>query len=347
MPNIDMAAFGLTERYTPFLCGDRMIGRIVCREKGLYRVVNETGEQVAEISGRFRYKTVDQSDFPTVGDFVLTNIGSAHEHAVIYSVLPRKSVFVRKAAGTNVREQLIAANIDTVFICMSLNADFNIRRLERYLSTVWDGGAVPVTVLTKSDLCQNTEPFLGAVRDVAFGSDIVVVSAKDENVNKKLLPYIGYGKTVAFAGSSGVGKSTLINALLGEERLRTNGLRNDDKGRHTTTKRELFLLDCGGSVIDTPGIRELGMWASEDGIEKTFSDIDSFASMCRFNNCTHTSEPGCAVLKAISEGVLDEKRLLSYRKLKNENMYTENTDDYLAEKKKKFKNIAKINRKSR
>ena len=173
---------------------------------------------------------------------------------------------------------------------------------------------------------------------------IVVTSGIEEDGFLKLMPYIVEGKTVAFIGSSGVGKSTLINRLLGEDRLETNGLRNDDKGKHTTTRRELFLLKQGGMVIDTPGMRELGLWNNEEGLDRTFSDIEELTTMCRFTNCSHTGEPGCAVKDAISRGELSEERWFSYLKLKNENRYSENSSDYLAEKKQKFKNIAKFNK---
>lgn len=343
MSKTDMSAYGLHGQYE-MLGGEYKIGRILLQEKGLYYMISENGGQLAEVSGKFRYNAESAVDFPSVGDFVSADCGGGENHAVIHAVLPRKSVFVRKAAGGDNTEQIVAANIDTVFICMSLNNDFNVRRLERYLSAVWESGAVPVIVLTKSDLCADLAEFKNKVEEIAFGTDIIIMSAKEENSIKKLLPYIGFGKTAALTGSSGVGKSTLINALLGENRLETNGLRNDDKGRHTTTRRELFLLKNGGMVIDTPGMRELGMWDSEDGIGKSFSDIEELSAMCRFSDCTHTSEPGCAVLNAITDGTLSRERLLSYQKLKAENAYFENTDEYLSAKKRKFKNIAKINK---
>lgn len=350
MANINMAAFGLINQYAALAeeyKNDYMVGRILSQEKGLYRLINENGEQLAEVSGKFRYNAKNVSDFPAVGDFVLIDCNNMQGHAVIHDILPRKSVFIRKAAGTSHSEQVVAANIDTVFICMSLNNDFNVRRLERYISVAWDSGATPVIVLTKSDLCQSIEQRICDVEKIAMGIDIVVTSGFEEEGCSKLLPYIKDGKTVALIGSSGVGKSTLINRLLGEERLETNGLRNDDKGRHTTTRRELFLLKQGGMVIDTPGMRELGLWDTDEGLDKTFSDIEDLAAMCRFNNCSHTSEPGCAINEAISNGELSKERWLSYQKLKAENRYAENSSDYLAEKNQKFKNIAKFNKANR
>lgn len=347
MPDVNMAAYGLINQYAALAQehkNDYAVGRILSQEKGLYRMISENGEQLAEVSGKFRYNAKNVSDFPAVGDFVLTDCSDTQGRAIIHGILPRKSVFIRKAAGTGHSEQVVAANIDTVFICMSLNNDFNIRRLERYISVAWDSGATPVIVLTKSDLCDNLPQHISAVEEIAVGIDIVVTSGFEENGYAKLLPYIRDGKTVALIGSSGVGKSTLINRLLGEERLQTNGLRNDDKGKHTTTRRELFLLEQGGMVIDTPGMRELGLWDIDEGLDRSFSDIEELAAMCRFSNCSHTSEPGCAIIEAISNRELSQERWLSYQKLKTENRYAENSSEYLAEKKQKFKNIAKFNK---
>ena len=262
-------------------------------------------------------------------------------NAVIQAILPRKSVFTRRAAGTANREQVVAANIDTVFICMSLNNDFNVRRLERYLSVAWDSGASPVIILTKADLCSDLDQRLRSVESVALGVEVVVTSSISENGTDALKPYLKEGKTASFIGSSGVGKSTLINRLMGSDKLATNGLRNDDKGRHTTTHRELVLLENGALVIDTPGMRELGMWGADSGIDTTFADIEELALSCKFKNCTHTTEPGCAILAAIEDGTLSEERYRSYTKLSAENAYAEDSESYLAAKSKKFKEIAK------
>lgn len=245
---------------------------------------------------------VSSSEYPAVGDFVMVNWNEFGNSAIIESLLPRKSAFIRKEAGELQQEQVVAANVDIIFLCMALNNDFNLRRLERYISIAWDSGATPVVVMTKSDLCDDLENKLSEVSSVAVGVEILVTTSTEENGYQVLLPFISEGKTVAFIGSSGVGKSTLINRLLGKEDLKTNGLRNDDKGRHTTTRRELFLLPSGGMVIDTPGMRELGMWDNSAGIEKTFADIEELAFRCKFRNCTHTNEPGCAIQKALETG---------------------------------------------
>lgn len=323
---------------------DHTPARVILQEKELYRIVTDFGEQGAVVSGRFRYEAQTISDYPAVGDFVMVEHAGEEGNAVIHAVLPRKSVFTRRAAGTAKREQVVAANIDTVFICMSLNNDFNVRRLERYLSVAWDSGATPVIVLTKADLCTDLDAKLCEVESVAFGVDVVVTSSLSANGIDAVKPFLKAGRTASFIGSSGVGKSTLINRLLGSDVIATGGLRNDDKGRHTTTHRELILLEGGALVIDTPGMRELGMWGAEGGIDTAFADIEELAARCRYKNCTHTAEPGCALRAAIEEGTLSEERYRSYVKLSVENAYAEDTESYLAAKTKKFKDIAKYNK---
>ncbi len=285
------------------------LGRILSQEKGLYRMITAEGEYLAKVSGKFRYQAAHPSDFPAVGDFVMAGGIGKGTQAVIHQVLPRKSVFMRKAAGSDRKEQLVATNIDIVFLCMALNQDFNVRRLERYLSIAWDSGAKPVVVLTKSDICKDIEEKLLAVQEAAPGVRIIKTTALETTGIEEILPYLSAGTTAAFLGSSGVGKSTLVNRLLGEERLATGGIRNDDKGRHTTTHRELLFLPDGGMVIDTPGMRELGMWDAKSGIDRTFSDIEELALQCRFLDCTHTVEPGCAVQKALKNGTLSKERM--------------------------------------
>ena len=317
MSKINMKNYGLSDR---FINESKLysfsLGRIISQDKGLYRAVTENGEFKAQISGKLRYNAVNISDYPAIGDFVMLDENDGN--SVIHHILTRKSAFIRKAAGTSNNDQVVAANVDTVFICMSLNKDFNLRRLERYISIGWDSGAVPVVVLTKSDLCGNIDDIMNDLDEVALGLEIIITSSlKDDYENIK--KYIKYGQTVAFIGSSGVGKTTLINKLIGEDIFETKEIRNDDRGRHTTTKRELILLPEGGVVIDTPGMRELGIEGAD--FSKAFADIDDLSQMCRFSDCTHTKEPGCAVRNAVEDGSLSEERLESYFKLKKEAKY--------------------------
>lgn len=319
--------------------------RVISQEKGVYKIASGAEVRSAVVSGKYRHEVHTVSDYPAVGDYVVAQWSAEDEGAVILSLFPRKSCFIRKAAGTGRHEQVVAANIDTAFICVSLNGNFNIRRLERYLSVAYDGGAEPVVVLTKSDLCADVDSKIAEAKKAALGAQIVAISSLDGDY-AAITPYILPGKTVAFIGSSGVGKSTLINKLIGTELIATRELGSGDKGRHTTTRRELFTLPNGAFVIDTPGMRELGMWDSDSGIDTAFSDIDELSHRCRYANCTHTSEPGCAVLSAIGSGSLSPSRWESYRKLKAESDYASDSSSYLESKRAKFKEIAKFNKSS-
>ncbi|MDD4402070.1 MAG: ribosome small subunit-dependent GTPase A [Desulfitobacteriaceae bacterium] len=297
------------------------IARVSEQHREQYKVITEYGELSAVVSGKLAYHADGKADFPAVGDWVMIDrIENNSGNAIIHHILSRKSRFTRKVAGIANEEQIIAANIDTIFICMSLNADFNLRRLERYLTIAWDSMATPVIVLTKSDLCEDVRLKLDEVTSVAMGVDVVVCSAENSDGLDVILTYIQPGKTIAFIGSSGVGKSTLINRLIGRDILATKQIReDDDKGRHTTTHRQLLLLPNGGIAIDTPGMRELQIFTGD--LSKTFEDIDELALGCKYKNCTHDNEPGCVVRQAIKNGILSEKRFESYLKLQREMSY--------------------------
>ena len=229
----------------------------------------------------------------------------------------------------------------------SLNDNFNIRRIERYLSLAWNSGAIPVIILTKCDLVENYKEYILEVEDVAIGVDVHAISCKTKEGLKDLNKYFQKGKTLVFLGSSGVGKSTLVNELMGKEIMKTGEIREEDsRGRHTTTNRELLMLPNGTMIIDTPGMRELGMWNCEEGLDKTFKDVEQFLGTCKFSDCTHTNEPGCRVLEAIKNGELSQERYNSYLKLKNEVKYNSDSEAYLKEKRDKFKQISKINKRN-
>lgn len=312
--------YGLTDRFINESneYKELRLGRVISQYKGIYKIVTSEGEQLAKVSGKFRYETYDNLNFPAVGDFVMLSYETKNDMATIHQVLTRKSVFSRKAVGKTESSQIVATNIDILFICMSLNNNYNLNRLERYISIAWDSGAIPVIVLTKSDLCEDLPKAIQEVEEVSSFSDVIVTSIFEDNV-EKLKPYFKEGTTTAFIGSSGVGKSTLINEILGKEVIETKEIGNEDKGKHTTTRRELFICPFGGVVIDTPGMRELGVQSTE--ISKSFSDIEELSKNCKFKNCTHTTEPDCAVKRALSDGEIDQRRLDNYFKLKNESSY--------------------------
>lgn len=313
--------YGLTDRFSneATMYPELSLARITAQYRGLYKIVTEYGDKQAEISGKFRFETTELAKFPTVGDFVMISSNNKESNAIIHHVLTRKSVFLRTAVGVSGQAQSVAANIDTVFICMSLNNNFNLSRLERYLSVAWDSGATPVVLLTKSDLCDDLAKAVADVERVSSFSDVIPLSVFDKNVECKLSKYLQGGTTSAFIGSSGVGKSTLINKLLGEDVLATADIGKADKGRHTTTGREMFSSPFGGVLIDTPGMRELGAESADLG--KTFDDIEELVSQCRFHDCTHTNEPGCAILETLQNGTLDSRRYQNYCKLKTEAGY--------------------------
>jgi ribosome biogenesis GTPase len=296
--------------------------RVVKQNRLDYVVWGEIGELTSELSGRYRHAAVSKSDLPAVGDWVAVAARAAEGRGTIHGLVPRRSAFVRKVAGVVTAEQVVAANIDTAFIVVGLDGNFNLRRIERYLALAWESGASPVVILNKSDLCADSEEHRLAVESVAPGVEVHLTSAASIHGIDALSSSLVRGKTAVFLGSSGVGKSSIINRLIGDDRLKVGEVSEaDSRGRHTTTFRELILLPNGGIVIDTPGMRELQVWGDEDGLRQAFEDIEQLAAGCRFRDCTHTNEPGCAALEAISAGVLEQNRLDSYLKLKKEMRY--------------------------
>ncbi|MBO9128170.1 ribosome small subunit-dependent GTPase A [Bacillus sp. 165] len=304
------------------------VGRIVLEHKHLYRIITEAGELLGELSGRFRYEATVKSDYPAVGDWVWIQTIPAEKKAVIHGVFKRKSLFSRQAAGDKTEEQVVASNIDYVFLVNALNRDFNLRRMERYLLLAYESGAVPVVILTKRDLCEDIEDKVVQTKAVAFGVDVFAVDSLSGTGIAELRQFVRPGKTIALLGSSGAGKSTLLNALMGSAVSKTGGIReSDDKGKHTTTHRELFQLPSGALIIDTPGMRELQLWEGSESMDVTFSDIDELSGQCRFVDCKHETEPGCAVKHAIEEGNLQQERFTSYKKLQREIAYAMRKQD--------------------
>jgi ribosome biogenesis GTPase len=306
--------------FAPYIDEGLHPARVATQSHGLYRLLSALGEHRAELAGRLRHEsnTVDPT---AVGDWVAADL-RADGSGTIHHVLPRRTVFSRKeASGVSDRsvEQVVAANVDTVFLVTALGRDLNVRRLERYLTMAWESGARPVVVLTKADLHPDYSDDLGEVEAVAFGVDTHVTSAVTGDGVDALARYAGPSQTVALLGSSGVGKSTLVNALAGEELLATAEVReSDERGRHTTTHRELVRLPEGGLLLDTPGMRELQLWDSAEGLEQAFSDVAELINQCRFSDCGHDSEPGCAVRAGLADGSLPHERWESYDKLQRE-----------------------------
>ena len=324
VPSLDVLGWdnNWTKQLQPFAQEGLHPARVVCQHRDAYDVWAEAGEMRAEVSGRFRHDHAIRADWPAVGDWVAVAPRPAEQAATIHAVLPRRSRFSRKAAGEETAEQVVAVNVDVAFLVSGLDGDFNVRRLERYLTLAWESGARPVIVLNKADVCPDAATSVADVEDVAFGTPIIVTSAATADGLEELRAKIGPGLTGVFMGSSGVGKSSLVNALLGKTRQSVQAVREDDsRGRHTTTSRELILLPGGGMVIDTPGMRELQLWVDEDGVDRAFADVSALAAQCRFADCTHQTETGCAVRAAVESGSLKPERLNSYRKLQREARY--------------------------
>ena len=319
-----------------------MIARVAVEHRNSYALRCEDGAEIfATLAGKLRYEASEREDLPAVGDFVRVR------DTVIEEVMPRRTVFLRKAAGDAVKAQVIAANIDTVFVVSGLDGDFNVRRLERYYATARASGALCAIVLNKADICEDLDARMRQVRTIAPGADVVAISALHGDGIGALRPYLAPGETVAFVGSSGAGKSTLINLLLGRDRQATGSVREaDSRGRHTTTHRELLEIPTGAFLIDTPGLRELQPWAGEGDVDGAFPEIEELAAKCRFRDCTHSGEDGCAVQAAIDDGSLEFDRFSNYRKMRKEAAYLERQVDVRAqlETKAKWKRIHKAMR---
>ena len=313
-------------------------GRVAVEHKDRYWILTACGEYPAEVTGKLMFGAESAADFPKVGDWVVVTIFEDEQKAIIHHVLPRKSKFMRKAAGKKLDEQIVAANIEVVFVVQSLDQNFNVRRLERYLVMVHESKASPVIILNKADLCPESAARVAEIGKLMPDLPVVAVSAKTDVGMDTLRGLIKEGLTFAFIGSSGVGKSSLINKLVGEEVLKIAEVREtDSRGRHTTARRQLLVLPTGGCLIDTPGMRELQLWHTDEGLDETFADIERLAADCHFADCTHTAEIKCAVLAAVASGDLPEKRYQNYLKMRKELAHFESTvnkESFLERKRK-------------
>jgi ribosome biogenesis GTPase len=317
-------------------------GRVISQQRKFWRVAGDFGECWAEAIGKLRLAAEGGADWPAVGDWVVVELQGADTTAVIQEVLPRRSKFVRKSPGKRMEEQVIAANVDTALLVSALDDDFNPRRVERYLAQCLESGARPVIVLNKADACEDARGKAAEMERVTTGAAVCVVSATTGQGFGELEEFLRPGQTLVLLGSSGVGKSTIANRLLGQAIQEVQPVReSDSKGRHTTTARELFALPGGALLMDTPGLREMQLWDAEGGVAQTFADIDLLASQCRFGDCRHEAEPGCAVLAALSAGTLDAARLENRRKLLREQEFLRRKVDPEArqEQKEQWKEI--------
>jgi len=330
------------QKFAPFQAKGFEVGRVAIENRGSYLVYTPQGDFQAEIAGKLQFKAASAVNLPKVGDWVVMSTFPQNGKAIIHELLPRQSKFSRRAPGRNASEQVMATNINVIFVMQSLDGDFSPRRLERYLAMIYEGGITPVILLSKSDLCEDVPAKIVAATFVAPGVEVWALSPQlDEGVDK-VRQYLKHGLTFALIGSSGVGKSTLVNRLLGQEVQKTAEVRaSDSKGRHTTTHRELILLPEGGLLIDTPGMRELQLWEGHEGITETFNDVEDLVKQCRFSDCGHTNEPGCAVLAALAKGELSQSRYQSYLRLQRERAILEQSEADRRRKAKDFKRLTK------
>jgi ribosome biogenesis GTPase len=333
---IDLTALGWGPRFIDAFAehsaSNVVPGRVALEHTHIYRLITESGEVLARVSGRLRHHAGARADFPAVGDWVAVELPVEGGDARIRAVLPRFSRFSRRAAGDPTEEQIVAANIDVVFLVSGLDHDFNPRRIERYLVVAWESGATPVVVLNKADLVEDLDSIVEEVRRLAPGVEIHAVTCRVPGSVDVLRPYLGEGKTGALLGMSGVGKSSIVNQLIGQELIRTRDVRTyDSRGRHTTTARQLVTLPGHGVLIDTPGMRELQLWDTGESMAGTFADIEELAADCRFRDCQHRTEPGCAVRAAVEGGDLAAERLGSFHKLAAEQAYQARQQDQRAQ----------------
>jgi len=321
--------------------------RVIAQQRKFWRVAGDFGERWAEASGKVRLAADAGADWPAAGDWVAVEVHGADTPAVIQGVLPRRSKFVRKSPGKKMEEQVIAANVDTALLVSALDGDFNTRRVERYLAQCWDSGARPVIVLNKADACKEARGKAAEMERVRMGTAVCVVSARTGEGFAELEEFLKPGHTLVLLGSSGVGKSTIVNRFLGQAVQEVRPVReSDSRGRHTTTTRELFVLPGGALLMDTPGLREMQLWDAEQGVAQTFADIDALATQCRFGDCRHEGEPGCAVKAALDAGTVEAARLENRRKLLREQEFLRRKIDREArhEQKEQWKQLHRAQR---
>jgi len=346
----DLTALGwddaLAEQFEPHAHTGLVPGRVAVQHRGAYDVITADGELRCDVAGRLYEDAANPADLPAVGDWVAVAARVDERAGTVQAVLPRRTKFSRKTAWQASEEQVLAANVDVVLIVSSLNEDMNLRRLERYLTLAWESGARPVLVLTKADLSDDVPAAVAEVESVAFGAPVHAISNISGAGLDEVRAYLEPGVTAALLGSSGVGKSTLVNTLAGEELLETREIRDDGKGRHTTTRRELVQLPGGGLVIDTPGMREVQLWIADDGLEEAFEDVTELFGRCRFSDCAHQSEPGCAVKEALANGALSPERWESYLKLQRELEHLDRRLDKRAasEQRKRWRSLSALAR---
>jgi ribosome biogenesis GTPase len=330
----------LSQDFAPHAARGYIPGRVVVQQRGGYDLITDLGELTAEVSGRLAHEAAE-GGYPVVGDWVAVSVRPGEGAGTIHAVLPRRTIFLRKAAGPGQVAQVVASNVDVALLVAALNADFNPRRLERYLATAWQSGAAPVVVLTKADLSEDVEAAVAATEAIAIGVPVLAVSAATGEGMDTLAAHLRVGQTAVLVGSSGAGKSTLVNAWAGDGRMAVGEIREDDaRGRHTTTHRELVLLPSGALILDTPGMRELALLDVDEGLSATFEDIEALALTCRFRDCGHGAEPGCAIQAALGDGSLDPDRWRSYGKLQREAAFVDRKEDRVARAAERQKWIA-------